>query len=200
MIFKLKGIVDSINETYIIVDVGGVGYGVFIPLSMLTKMKVGSTVTLYIETIVREDSITLYGFENSETQNLFKLLMTVQGIGAKAAISILSSLSNIDINNAIFAGDPKPFTVANGIGKKTAERITSELKGKINKLNISSQLQNVSRELVGDMVAEDTISALSNLGYARALTYPIIIKLIAENPMIATPELIKLTLKKLNNL
>ncbi len=199
MIAKLSGIVDSIFETSIIIDVFGIGYLVFVPSSIITSIHTKSSISLYTETIVREDSITLYGFNSINEKNLFNLLMTVQGIGAKASLSIMSSIPYDTINNAILAGDYKPFTNANGIGKKTAERIVQELKDKIAKLDLAPQIKSTIKNIENDMVAEDTISALTNLGYSRTQVFPIVLKEIEQNPMISTQNLIKLVLKSINN-
>ena len=147
MISKLKGIIDTITENQIIIDVGGVGYGVFAPSKTISQLTLNSPATLWIETIVREDSITLYGFSSQSEHDFFNLLTTVQGIGPKAGIAILSALTPQQISTAILSGDAKSFTTANGIGKKTAERIITELKDKVSKTNINIELANISKEM-----------------------------------------------------
>lgn len=199
MISKLKGIIDTITENQIIIDVGGVGYGVFAPSKTISQLTLNSPATLWIETIVREDSITLYGFSSQSEHDFFNLLTTVQGIGPKAGIAILSALTPQQISTAILSGDAKSFTTANGIGKKTAERIITELKDKVSKTNINIELANISKEMKNDSVAEDTISALQNLGYTRSQSFEIVMRLINSNPMISMNDLIKLALKEINN-
>ncbi len=199
MISKLKGIIDTITENQIIIDVGGVGYGVFAPSKTISQLTLNSPATLWIETIVREDSITLYGFSSQIEHDFFNLLTTVQGIGPKAGIAILSALTPQQISTAILSGDAKSFTTANGIGKKTAERIITELKDKVGKTNINIELANISKEMKNDSIAEDTISALQNLGYTRSQSFEIVMRLINSNPMISMNDLIKLALKEINN-
>ena len=200
MISKLKGIIDTITENQIIIDVGGVGYGVFAPSKTISQLTLNSPATLWIETIVREDSITLYGFSSQSEHNFFNLLTTVQGIGPKAGIAILSALTPQQISTAILSGDAKSFTTANGIGKKTAERIITELKDKVSKTNINIELANISKEMKNDSIAEDTISALQNLGYTRSQSFEVVMRLINSNPMISMNDLIKLALKEINNI
>ena len=199
MISKLKGIIDTITENQIIIDVGGVGYGVFAPSKTISQLTLNSPATLWIETIVREDSITLYGFSSQIEHDFFNLLTTVQGIGPKAGIAILSALTPQQISTAILSWDAKSFTTANGIGKKTAERIITELKDKVGKTNINIELANISKEMKNDSIAEDTISALQNLGYTRSQSFEVVMRLINSNPMISMNDLIKLALKEINN-
>ena len=127
MIGKLKGIIDTISDTNLILDVNGVGYLVFAPQKTLSSLSIGSPATFFIETIVREDSISLYGFSTSSEHEFFNLLTTVQGIGPKAGLAILSALTPNEISTAILSGDAKIFTTASGIGKKTAERCKSDV-------------------------------------------------------------------------
>ncbi len=199
MISKLKGIIDTITDNQIIVDVNGVGYGVFVSLSTISKITLNSPISLWIETIVREDSITLYGFLSQNEHDYFNLLITVQGIGPKAGLSILSALSPEQISSAIISNDISAFTSANGIGKKTAERIITELKDKITKTNINLELSNISTEIKTNTKTEDAISALQNLGYTRSQSFEIVVKIINNTPDISLNDLIKLSLKEINN-
>ena len=199
MIAKLKGIIDTIFDSHIIIDVAGVGYGVITSQKTISTLQPGETKTLFIETVVREDSITLYGFTTQTEQECFNLLTTVQGIGPKASLSILSALTPQQISTAILSGDSKSFASANGIGKKTAERIITELKDKITKLNINMELTEITKPTQQNNVAEATISALSNLGYTRSQSFETVMKIINKNPNIDMNELIKLALKEINN-
>ena len=199
MISKLKGVIDTIFEQQVIIDVNGVGYGVFVPTKTISKLSVGAPATLWIETVVREDAITLYGFISQSEHEYFNLLTLVQGVGPKAGLSILSALSPEQISSAILSGDVAAFTSANGIGKKTAERIITELKDKVGKTNVNVELANISKEMKNDSVAEDAISALSNLGYTRSQSFSTVMKIVNDNPMISMNDLIKLALKEINN-
>lgn len=199
MIGKLKGIIDTISDTNLILDVNGVGYLVFTPQKTLSSLSIGSPATLFIETIVREDSISLYGFSTSSEHEFFNLLTTVQGIGPKAGLAILSALTPNEISTAILSGDAKIFTTANGIGKKTAERIITELKDKVAKTNINIELSTITKTIKPNTIAEDAISALSNLGYTRSQSFETVMKIINKTPNIEMNDLIKLALKEINN-
>lgn len=199
MIGKLKGIIDTISDTNLILDVNGVGYLVFAPQKTLSSLSIGSPATFFIETIVREDSISLYGFSTSSEHEFFNLLTTVQGIGPKAGLAILSALTPNEISTAILSGDAKIFTTANGIGKKTAERIITELKDKVTKTNINIELSTITKTIKPNTIAEDAISALSNLGYTRSQSFETVMKIINKTPNIEMNDLIKLALKEINN-
>ena len=130
MIAKLRGIVDGLGEDYAVIDVGGIGYLVFASNRTLSKLTRGTEVSLWIETVVREDSISLYGFFHPLEKEWFLTLTKVQGVGAKVCLSILSVLSPSQLAQAVAAQDKGSFARANGVGPKLAARIVSELKGK----------------------------------------------------------------------
>ena len=131
MIAKLKGIIDTIGEDYCIIDVSGVGYLVFASAKTLSKMIKGATTSLLIETVVREDSITLYGFADAWEKEWFNTLTKVQGVGAKVCLSILSVLGPNQLAQAVSAQDKASFTRASGVGPKLAARIVTELASSI---------------------------------------------------------------------
>lgn len=171
MIGKLKGVVDEIDDDHLIIDVHGVGYLVFASPHVLGSLPaVGETVTLYIETQVREDAIRFFGFLTKLEQEWFRLLQNVQGVGAKVALALLGTLSLSDLANAIALRDIAMVSRAPGIGKKVAERIVTELKNKVPTFIADDNNIQLKQEL-GDGVASqaitDSISALSNLGYSR---------------------------------
>lgn len=199
MIAKLKGIIDTINDTSIIIDVAGVGYGVLASQKTISTLTIGEPQTFFIETVVREDSITLYGFLSQTEKEFFNLLTTVQGIGPKAGLSILSALTPTQISTAILSGDSKSFASANGIGKKTADRIITELKDKITKVNINTELSEITKTIQPNTITEDAISALSNLGFSRSQSFETVMRITNANPHIDMNELIKLALKEINN-
>lgn len=171
MIAVLTGRLDSSGEDWAVVDVGGVGYLVFCSASTLEGLApVGDTVRLQIETHVREDHINLYGFADPTEREWFRLLTTVQGVGARVALAILTVLSPTDLTQAIAAADKPAVSRANGVGAKLAARIVAELKDKVGALPIlidgkSSDRTNGARASVS--VNEDAVSALTNLGYGR---------------------------------
>jgi len=170
MIARLKGILDDIAEDHLVLDVGGVGYLVQCSARTLRTLPgVGEAVVLEIETHVREDHIHLFGFMDLVERDWFKLLQTVQGVGARVALGILSSIPVGEIGGAIAAQDHVPLTQASGVGPKLAKRIVAELKDKAPVPNLGAQLSAVAS---GDAKASgrqaDAISALINLGYGRS--------------------------------
>ena len=138
MIGKLTGIVDSIAADHAVIDVGGVGYLVHCPSSTLARLSAGATATLAIETKVSEEAIRLYGFLSSRDRDWFRLLQTVQGVGARVALSILSALRTAEIERAIVLGDKAALGRAQGVGPKLATRILAELKDKVTGLPASA--------------------------------------------------------------
>lgn len=168
MIGKLKGIVDEVAQSWAILDVAGVGYHVFCTQKTLEQLpQEGEAATLYIETIVREDFIHLYGFASIDEKLWFNVLTTVQGVGMKAALSILSALSPSDVYQAITTGQTGMLTTADGIGPKLATRIIHELKDKAQnyKPQGTSSFTIVSPKSPQNNIFEDVVSALTNLGY-----------------------------------
>src|SRR6266849_7208341 len=131
MIGKLKGLIDSYGEDYIILDVGGVGYQVHCSARTLGALpSPGEAATLSIETYVREDQIKLFGFTSDLEREWFRLLQTVQGVGVKVALSVLGTLKPVDLVNAIALRDKALISKSPGVGAKVAERIVTELKDK----------------------------------------------------------------------
>jgi len=169
MIARLKGKVDRLAEEHAIIDVGGVGYLVFCSGRTLQQLgQVGDFATLEIETHVREDHIHLYGFAELAERDLFLLLQTVQGVGAKVALAILSALSVLEVQNAISTGDVALLTRPVGVGKRLAQRLASELKEKMG--SIAPVDSDMPLTVVSGPVgaAADAVSALVNLGYRKA--------------------------------
>ena len=173
MIGKLKGVIDEIGDDHVLVDVHGVCYVAFCSARTLSRIgSVGEAVTLFIETYVREDQLKLYGFMSAEERGWFNLLQSVQGVGARVALAILSTLSAGEIANAIALGDKTAVSRAPGVGPKVATRIVNELKNKVPAGLSGSDNEGVAfRQEVGEGAApaavSDAISALSNLGYSR---------------------------------
>lgn len=172
MIGKLKGTIDEIAGDYVLVDVHGVCYVAFCSTRTLGGIgSKGEVVTLFIETYVREDQLKLFGFATELEREWFKLLQSVQGVGAKVALAILSTLSASDLANAIALQDKAMVARAPGIGPKVAQRIVTELKNKAPVLGgIDAPDMGLKQEL-GEGVASapvaDAVSALCNLGYSR---------------------------------
>ena len=199
MIAKLTGILDSIFEGFIVLDVGGVGYRVFCSAKTISKLPVkGGQVSLMIETQVREDHIHLIGFADVTEQQTFGYLSTVQGVGAKVALAILSALSPNDIQMAVMTGDSKAFTRASGVGPKLGVRIVTELKGKMGSLGINEEMVvTESGRGTNSSVMTEAISALVNLGYSRTEAGLTVATVLRQNPEAAVGEVIRLSLKEI---
>ncbi|MCB1531304.1 MAG: Holliday junction branch migration protein RuvA [Alphaproteobacteria bacterium] len=174
MIGKLSGIIDSFDSNFLILDVQGVGYQVHASNRTLSKIgQPGDPASLLIDTNVREDAITLYGFADKAEQEWFRLLTSVQGVGAKAGFAILAVCSPEQLTTAIMAQDKAMLTRADGVGPKLATRILTELKDKAGKIDLG---QAVKATNYNDVVSQseetgldqDAVSALINLGYSRS--------------------------------
>jgi Holliday junction DNA helicase RuvA len=194
MIYKLSGTVDGRTDAALVVDVGGVGYGVIVPEQILRDAHDGERIVLFIETSVREDSITLYGFATQTDKDLFNMLTSVQGIGPKAGISIMSALTSHDVVAAIISGNAKAFTAASGVGAKTAARIVSELKDKAGRLGIAIASSRIEREASG--VESDAVSALINMGYSRVQAMNAVSAAMAESDAAGIGDVIRRALTK----
>lgn len=169
MIAMLRGVVDSIAEESAVVDVNGVGYLVFCSQRTLEAMpRAGGEVQVHVETHVREDHIHLYGFLSQEERSWFRLLTTVQGVGARVGLSILSALPPDQLLTAIVAQDKTQIHKANGVGPKLAGRIVSELKDKVGGIAVSAPAAIVADgAAAGGAPNEEAVSALVNLGFSR---------------------------------
>ena len=211
MIAKLRGIVDSFGDDCVIIDVNGVGYLVFASSRTLSKLAKGIEVSLWIETIVREDSISLYGFSSPLEKEWFLTLTKVQGVGAKVCLSILSVLTPFQLSQAVAAQDKSSFARASGVGPKLAARIVSELKGKIVLVSDNADATELSASLMENeptenktaeksaKAIEDAISALVNLGYQRIEAYQAVNAAATKLPEADVSKLIKGALKEFAN-
>jgi holliday junction DNA helicase RuvA len=169
MIASLQGILTFKSPGHITVEVHGIGYRVFIPLSTFYELAdEGSSVSLNIFTAVREDAIHLYGFRTPEEKKLFELLLSVNGIGPKLAINLLSGISSTDFIRAVFTEDRQTLTKIPGVGKKMADRMILELRDRVIKLDTDAAREEVKEKSTLDAVREDALSALVNLGYKKS--------------------------------
>lgn len=172
MIAKLSGILDSTGPDWLILDVSGVGYQVFASSRTLSHLpQMGEKFSLMIETLVRNEQTQLFGFSHEDERTWFRLLLGIQGVGAKVGLALLSALSSDELHQAILTQDQALITRADGVGPKLAGRIVAELKGKVG--GIALKLNNPTPEVVGGMASfsggmSEAISALTNLGYRRA--------------------------------
>ena len=163
MIGSLNGIIDESSFSQCTIDVNGVGYDVEIPLSTFDKLPLpGNKTKLLIHTQVREDAITLFGFATAEERDLFRVLINISGIGGKLALNILGAMPVQNFCAAVSAGDVKALSLINGIGKRTAERIIVELKGKLPESAKTPAAAALSNTNVGDAAL-----ALEQLGFKR---------------------------------
>ncbi len=168
MIGKLTGTVDTVAEDHVILDVGGVGYLVQCPSSTLGKLTVGERVSLLIEMRVSEDAIRLFGFLSGEEREWFKLLQSVQSVGARVALNILSVLSPRAIGRAIALGDKAMIGQAQGVGPKLATRIVTELKDKAPALILRQEPGEALAIPVPRGPDADAVMALTKLGYSQS--------------------------------
>ena len=169
MIASLRGNILEKHPNRIVVDVNGVGYEVFVPLSTFYGLgDAGSAITVRIHTHVREDALLLYGFATLLEQELFEKLIGVSGIGPKVALAVLSGIEPLDLIRAIERGDLARLTAIPGVGKKTSERIVLELKDRLPR---SQAVAVAAGDAASDapIVRDDVVSALVNLGYHRPL-------------------------------
>lgn len=188
MIARLKGLLDGIGEDWAILDVQGVGYLVFCSGRTLGNMPGrGEALALEIETHVREDHIHLYGFIDAAERDWFRLLTTVQGVGAKVCLAILTVLGPDQLVQAIAAQDKAAITRANGVGPKLAQRIVTELKDKVGGFALGSGAANDSAPAAAAAPAaatpaasDDAVSALVNLGYGRSDAYSAVARAVAK--------------------
>ncbi len=215
MIAKLTGIIDSVGLNYVIIDVNGVGYLVYASSRTLSRIGSarGTPVALLIETIVREDQITLYGFADAAEKDWFQILCTVQGVGAKVAQGILGSVQVEQLPLVIASQDKSALRRADGVGDKLALRIVTELKEKAGKMALGAAAQQKAGKAqaatgakasaavaeVPQTVSNDAVSALINLGYGRAEAFGAVANVIRDKgDAIALGDLIRESLKELS--
>ena len=213
MIAHLAGTLANKTQTQAVIDVGGVGYLITATSRTLDAIgEIGGSVKLLTEMVVREDSMTLFGFGSTHEKDVFLLLQTVQGVGAKAAIAILSALGPAEVEEAIMAGDKAMITRADGIGPKIATRIVNELAEKLGKLKsaslapamgsgggLSGGLSDQADQAANaaNVALSDALSALVNLGYARAEAWQVLREISATDSGADSASLISAALKEL---
>lgn len=222
MIAKLKGIIENIGEDCCIIDVNGVGYLVNMSSRSLSKLKQNEYASLLIETVIKEDSITLFGFQSPWEKEWFNTLTKIQGVGGKVCLSILSALSPAQLSQAVAAQDKSSFLRASGIGPKLAARLVTELKDKIvtipteymgsntldneDKISVNQEKTenktNMSPSNIDEdntySKTEDITSALCNLGYQKIDAYRVASEVCLKNKEEDLGTLIRLALKEFN--
>ncbi|UZH56292.1 Holliday junction branch migration protein RuvA [Salinimicrobium tongyeongense] len=193
MIYSIKGRLVEKNPTNVVIDCNGVAYFIHISLNTFSQIPSQESLQLYTHLQVKEDSHTLYGFWGKTEREIFRLLISVSGVGASTARSMLSSLEPVQIMEAIAAGDVATIQGIKGIGAKTAQRVIIDLKDKIVKVfgieEVSATQSNTNRE--------EALSALETLGYTRKQSEKVVEKIVKAEPDASVESLIKQALKKL---
>lgn len=198
MISYIKGTVAEIEPNYIVVENNHIGYEIFVPATVIDEIPcVGSEVKIYTYLYVKEDILNLYGFMSKEDLYIFKLLITVNGIGPKGALGILSTISPDDLRFAVLAGDIKTISKAPGIGQKTAQKLIIELKDKLS-LEEAFEIKRSKAMPASDISdnRNEAVLALTALGYGQAESMKAV-KLCEADDSMSTDEILKLALKKL---
>jgi holliday junction DNA helicase RuvA len=184
----------------VIVDVGGVGYELTVPLSTFYDLgEIGADVSLRAYTYVREDALQLFGFRTDREKQLFLLLISVSGVGPKLAITLLSGMNAEDLIRALRDNNLARLTGIPGVGKKTAERLVVELRDKVAKLSVASQAETVQSDYVpvANALSDDIVSALVNLGYQRVAAEKAVGNVLKENADASFEVALKLALRAL---
>ena len=203
MIAQLSGRIAMLDLNSVVLDVNGVGYLVQMTGRTLARLgPVGGQVTVLTEMLVREDALTLFGFAEDDERQAFKLLQTVQGVGAKASLSILTALSPAELLHAIMAADKAMVSRADGIGPKLALRIVNELASKTGAITGLSAPASLGvgepvADLADNQVIQDALSALVNLGYARTEVFVAVQQAVAADKTADTSTIIGAALKQL---
>jgi Holliday junction DNA helicase RuvA len=189
----IKGVLVEANPTYVVVDVGGIGYSICVSLNTYSRIASANEVMLYVHHVVREDAQLLYGFYSKEERTLFRLLISVSGIGVNTANVMLSSMNAEEITAAILTENVNAIKSVKGIGLKTAQRIIIELKDKLGKdAGTIVDLLSTSATL-----KEEALSALVMLGFVRSQVAKTLDKILSSGKVESVEELIKLALKQL---
>ena len=201
MIEYIKGELAELTPALAVVEAAGVGYAINISLNTYSAIEGKKEVKLFIHEALstggRDDSYTLYGFATKKERELYRLLITVSGVGANTARMILSSLSASELGNAIASGNDKLLKSVKGIGLKTAQRIIVDLKDKVLSLGITQEMSatGVGQPIVESPVKEEAVSALVMLGFSPAPSAKVVDQVMKDNPGIEVQQVVKLALK-----
>lgn len=194
MVYSLKGIVQELNPTSMVIDVNGVGYYVGISLQTAEKLVLGKETFLNIQQIIREDAHLLFGFNTILEKELFNLLISVNGVGPVSAIIMLSSLSLDEISSAILTNNSLLLQKVKGIGAKTAERIIVDLRDKVQKFKEFGE--NIST-FANNKIKEESLSALEVLGIPKKMSERIADRILKQTPDLSVEDLVKQILKNI---
>ena len=193
MIAQIKGRLVEKTPTFVVIDCGGVGYEIHISLNTYSSLSNEELCFLYTHFIVREDAQLLYGFKEKSERELFRLLISVSGVGASTAMMILSSLSPKDTQHAILSGDVNTLKSVKGIGAKSAERIIIDLRDKIGKVENTGSISGIPN----NTIKEEALSALIMLGFSKKPAENALTKVMSSGEDLSVEALIKRTLKNL---
>lgn len=203
MIEYIKGELTELTPAMAVIEAAGVGYGLNISLQTYTAIQGKSEVKLYVHEVLvaggRDDSFTLYGFASKQERTLYRLLITVSGVGANTARMILSSMSPNELCTVISTGNDKMLKGVKGIGLKTAQRIIVDLKDKIVSLGIADELpaNGAHVELVNNDVKDEAVSALTMLGFSPAPSAKVVVEILKAQPELPVEQVVKLALKQI---
>jgi Holliday junction DNA helicase RuvA len=192
MIGYLTGKIISAKPTQILLDVNGVGYEIRISINTFERLSGKETVSLFIHTNVKEDAITLYGFYSESEKEMFELLISVNGVGPKSALGLLSGISTDELKQSIVTSNVERMIAVPGIGRKTAERLILELKKKV------SDIKDEGLSTAKPSLQKEAVAALATLGYNFTSSEKTVNKILIELPECSLEELIKRSLKELN--
>ena len=195
MIDQISGKIISINDNYVVLEVGGFGMKVNVSATFASKLVNEELITLVTYLNVREDALDLYGFKNESERNLFLMLISISGIGPKLALSILSGVELKELKSNILSGDIKSLTSIPGVGAKTAKRIIIELKDKLSK---TTTTELGFEDNFASKISKDVLSALVGLGYSESIAIEVIKRINPANSDKSIESLIKEALKILN--
>lgn len=201
MIEYIKGELTEVTPALAVVEAAGVGYALNISLNTYTAIQKEKEVKLYVhESLVaggRDDSFTLYGFYSKQERELYRLLITVSGVGANTARMILSSISPAELCGVISSGDERMLKAVKGIGLKTAQRIIVDLRDKIVSLGITDELpaNGGSVEMVNNGIKDEAVAALTMLGFSPAPSSKVVVSILKEQPDLPVEQVVKMALK-----
>jgi len=201
MIARIQGILAYKSASHVIVDVNGIGYRIFVPLTTFYELpETGQPVTLNTYTHVKEDALHLFGFHTPDDQSIFQLLISVSGIGPKLALNILSGIPSPEFIRAVTQGNLSRLVSIPGVGKKTAERMVLELRDKCLKIDDGGFVpEGTTGRAVNESMKEDALSALVNLGYKGAAAKKIVDQVAAKSSGVLSLDfLLKEALKRLS--
>jgi len=199
VIARIRGTLLSRRPDYVVVDVGGVGYGLFVSLNTFYQLPApGQEVTLEVHTVVREDAIHLYGFAEPQEKEAFAQLIAVTGVGPKVALGVLSGITPRELWQAVKSRDTARLCKVPGVGKKTAARLVVDLEGKLPPAEEEAAAEAEAAPAAASPLVEDAVSALVNLGYPQARAQKVVESALAElGPEPSLEELLRRSLQRL---